>query len=100
MRSGRTGRWPTVPDNVGELHEVWLELSSGSRVIVGRDLPDRAAASAVANNWIRIAREEDGLHETMPGSGVVVRATAIVAIKAQPQPPKNWLRGPRDGSWL
>ena len=83
-----------------ELHEVWLELSSGSRVIVGRNLADRAAASVVANRWIAIAREEDGLHETTPGSGVVVRATAIIAIKAQLQPAKSWLRGPRDGSWL
>ena len=83
-----------------ELHEVWIELVSGSRVIVGRSLPDRAAASVVANRWISIARSEDGLHETMPGSGVVVRATAIVAIKAQPQPAKNWINGPREGSWL
>jgi hypothetical protein len=83
-----------------ELHEVWLELSSGSRVVVGQNLADRAAASVVANRWIAIAREEDGLHETIPGSGVVVRATAIVAIKAQLQPAKSWLRGPRDGSWL
>jgi len=83
-----------------DVHEVWLELSSGSKVLVGHDLPDRAAASVIANRWIAIAREEDGLHETTPGSGVVVRATAIVAIKAQVQPAKNWLRGPRDGSWL
>jgi hypothetical protein len=83
-----------------DLHEVWLELSSGSRVIVGRNLPDGMTASLVANRWIAIAREEDGLHETSPGSGVVVRATAIVAIKAQVQPVKSWARGPRDGSWL
>ena len=83
-----------------EMHEVWVELSSGSRAIVGRSLPDRTAASLVANRWIAIARSEDGLHETMPGSGVVVRATAIVAIKAQPQPTKNWINGPREGSWL
>jgi hypothetical protein len=83
-----------------ELHEVWIELTSGSRAIVGRSLPDRTAASLVANRWIAIARSEDGLHETMPGSGVVVRATAIIAIKAQPQPSKNWINGPRDGSWL
>ncbi len=89
-----------VPDDVVEFHEVWLELSSGSRVVVGRDLPDSAAASAVANRWIAIAGGEDRLHETTPGSGVVVRATAIVAIKAQPQPQTNWLRGPREGSWL
>ncbi len=83
-----------------ELHEVWLELSSGSRVVVGHNLPDRAAASLIANRWIAIAREEDGLHETRPGSGVVVRATAIVAVKAQLQPTRNWLRGPREGNWL
>jgi hypothetical protein len=84
----------------GELQEVWLELTSGTRVIVGRDLPSRAAASAVANHWIAIAREEDGLHESAPGSGVVVRATSIIAIKAQTQPSKGFLTGPRDGSWL
>jgi hypothetical protein len=83
-----------------ELHEVWIELSSGSRVIVGRSLPDRATASLVANRWIAIARSEDGLHETVPGSGVVVRASAIIAVKAQVQPAKNWVTGPRDGSWL
>ena len=87
-------------DDSPELHEVWLELTSGSRVLVGQNLPDRAAASMVANRWIAIAREEDGLHETIPGSGVVVRATSIVAIKAQIQPQQGWLRGPRDGSWL
>ena len=86
--------------DVDDLHEVWLELSSGSRVVGGRNLPDGMAASLVANRWIAIAREEDGLHETSPGSGVVVRATSIVAIKAQVQPAKNWARGPRDGSWL
>jgi hypothetical protein len=84
----------------GELHEVWIELTSGSRALVGRSLPDRAAASLVANRWIAIARSEDGLHETMAGSGVVVRATAIIAIKAQPQPVRNWVSGPREGSWL
>lgn len=83
-----------------ELHEVWVELSSGSRAIVGRSLPDRAAASLVANRWIAIARSEDGLHETLPGSGVVVRASAIIAIKAQPQPVRSWVNGPREGSWL
>ncbi|QNK79263.1 hypothetical protein [Nakamurella sp. PAMC28650] len=84
----------------GDLHEVWLELTSGTRVLVGHNLPSKAAASVVANRWIAIAREEDGLHESAPGSGVVVRATAIVAIKAQIQPVKSFLAGPRDGSWL
>lgn len=83
-----------------ELHEVWIELTSGSRAIVGRSLPDRSAASLVANRWIGIARSEDGLHETMPGSGVVVRATAIIAIKAQLQPSKSWVSGLREGNWL
>ena len=83
-----------------ELHEVFIELTSGTRAVVGRGLPDRAAASMVANRWIAIARSEDGLHETLPGSGVLVRASAIVAIKAQPQPTKNWISGPREGSWL
>ena len=90
-----------MPDeHPDDRHEVWLELTSGTRVIVGFDLPDRAAASVVANRWIAIAREEDGLHEARPGSGVVVRATSIIAIKAQVQPAKSFLRGPRDGSWL
>ncbi|SDP16109.1 hypothetical protein SAMN04515671_3080 [Nakamurella panacisegetis] len=87
-------------DHPDDRHEVFLELTSGTRVIVGSNLPDRAAASLVANRWIVIAREEDGLHETHPGSGVVVRATSIIAIKAQVQPAKSFLRGPRDGSWL
>ena len=69
-------------------------------MVVGRNLPDGMSASLVANRWIAIAREEDGLHETSPGSGVVVRATSIVAIKAQVQPKQNFIRGPRDGSWL
>lgn len=88
-----------MPD-VPELHEVILELSSGTRVVVGHDLPDRGTASVVANRWIAIARDAIGLHETRPGSGVVVRASSIIAVKAQVQPGKNWLRGPRDGSWL
>ena len=83
-----------------ELHEVILELSSGTRVVVGHDLPDRGAASAVANRWIAIAREAIGLHETQSGNGVVVRASSIIAVKAQLQPARNWLRGPRDGNWL
>lgn len=87
-------------NNPDDRHEVWLELTSGTRVLVGSELPDRVAASIVANRWIAIAREQDGLHETQVGSGVVVRATSIIAIKAQVQPAKSFLRGPRDGSWL
>lgn len=92
-----------MPDPV--LHEVWLELVSGSRVVVGRDLPDVPAANAVARHWRRIAEHEpDLLHETLPGSGCVVRGSAIVAIKAQHQPrpgaAEALLKVPRDGTWL
>lgn len=66
-------------------HEVFLELSSGSRVLVGTDLPDVAAANDVARHWRQIAETEpDILHETMPGSGCIVRGSAIIAIKARP----------------
>ncbi len=84
------------------LHEVWLELVSGSRVVVGRDLPDVAAANTVARHWRQLAETEpDILHETAPGSGCVVRGSAIVAIKAQHQPkPAGLLKGGRDGTWL
>jgi hypothetical protein len=86
-------------------HEVWLELASGSRVLVGTDLPDVAAANAVARRWREIAETQPGaLHETMPGSGCIVRGSAIVAIKAQPQPKpakaETLLRIGRDGRWL
>jgi len=85
----------------GVVHEVFLELSSGSRVIVGRDLPDVASANVVARHWRQLAETEpDLLHETMPGSGCVVRGSAIVAIKAQHQPKPGMLKGPRDGAWL
>jgi hypothetical protein len=83
------------------LHEVFLELASGSRVIVGRDLPDVASANDLARHWRQLAETEpDLLHETMPGSGCIVRGSAIVAIKAQHQPKPGMLKGPRDGSWL
>ncbi|GGM11993.1 hypothetical protein [Nakamurella endophytica] len=83
------------------LHEVWLELCSGSRVVVGRDLPDVAAANAVASRWIALARDRpDDLHETGAGSGCVVRGSAVVAVKAQHQPTGGRLRGPREGVWL
>jgi hypothetical protein len=86
-------------------HEVFLELSSGSRVLVGTDLPDIPAANVVARQWRQIAETEpDLLHETMPGSGVVVRGSAIIAIKAQPQPKQNLAEGlfkpAREGTWL
>jgi hypothetical protein len=87
------------------LHEVFLELSSGSRVLVGTDLPDVASANAVARRWRQIAETEpEILHETMPGSGCIVRGSAIVAIKAQQQPKPNraeaLLKVSREGSWL
>jgi hypothetical protein len=85
----------------GVRHEVFLELSSGSRVVVGRDLPDVASANEIARRWRQLAETEpDILHETMPGSGCIVRGAAIVAIKAQPEPKPGLLKGPRDGSWL
>lgn len=87
------------------LHEVFLELSSGSRVLVGTDLPDVSAANAIARRWRQLAETEpDTLHETMPGSGCIVRGSAIVAIKAQQQPKPGkaeaLLKLGRDGAWL
>ena len=89
----------------GFLHEVWLELASGSRVLVGTDLADVPAANAVARHWRQIAETEpDIMHETMPGSGCIVRGSAIVAIKAQRQPKPGkaeaLLKLGRDGTWL
>jgi hypothetical protein len=82
-------------------HEVFLELTSGSRVLVGTELPDVAAANEVARRWRALAENEpDVLHETMPGSGCIVRGSAIIAIKAQLQPKPTLLKAPRDGSWL
>ncbi|MDT4919085.1 MAG: hypothetical protein QOI15_2447 [Pseudonocardiales bacterium] len=83
------------------LHEVFLELTSGTRVLVGSDLPDVAAANEVARRWRTIAEHEpDLLHETVPGSGCVVRGSAIIAIKAHHKPAKSVLKTPRDGLWL
>jgi hypothetical protein len=87
------------------MHEVFLELVSGSRVLVGTDLPDVAAANAVARRWRQLAEtQSDVMHETMPGSGCIVRGSAIIAIKAQPQPKPGradtLLKVPREGSWL
>ena len=86
-------------------HEVFLELVSGSRVLVGADLPDVAAANTIARRWREIAETApDVMHETMPGSGCIVRGSAIVAIKAQHQPRPNkaetLLKVGRDGAWL
>ncbi len=89
------------PAGDGPFHEVFLELSSGTRVIVGRNLPDSATASDVANKWIRLARDHaDELHLTMPHSGTLVRGSAIVAIQARLQPVKGLLKPPREGVWL
>jgi hypothetical protein len=93
-----------MPD--GPLHEVWLELTSGTRVLVGSELADVKAASEVATHWKELAQTRpDELHETMRGSGVVVRGAAIIAIKAQlePKPPGSLgglIKVPRDGTWL
>jgi len=87
------------------VQEVWLELSSGSRVLVGVDLPDVASAMEVARRWKAIAESGGGeLVETLPNSGCVVRGSAIVAIKVQPQPKARLLDGvlntERPGRWL
>jgi hypothetical protein len=84
------------------LHEVWLELVSGSRVLVGTDLPDVPSANTIARHWRQLAETEpDIMHETTAGSGCVVRGSAIVAIKAQHQPkPAGMLKGGREGTWL
>ena len=88
------------------LHEVWLELVSGSRVVVGSELPDVAAASAVARQWREIAETGgDGFHESQPGSGCIVRASSIIAVKAQRQDKKGVAESllkvnTRPGIWL
>lgn len=88
------------------LHEVFLELASGTRVLVGHDLPDVKAANDVARHWRQLAETEpDILHETMPGSGCIVRGSAIIAIKAQHQAKPGFAEGLlgrtiREGSWL
>jgi hypothetical protein len=88
-----------------DLHEVFLELSSGTRVVVGKDLPDIPAANEVAKHWKAVAdSHSDRLVESMPGSGCVLRPSAIIAIKAQVQPKPSKLEGvlkvDRPGSWL
>ena len=97
-----SGSWSLASGRpVPSVHEVWLELTSGTRVIVGRDLPDVPTANDLASRWIGLARDRpDELHETRPGSGCVVRGSAIIAIKAQPQAPVSKLRGFREGVWL
>jgi hypothetical protein len=90
---------------MADLHEVWLELVSGSRVLVGKDLPDHAAASEVAKHWRAIAESaSDRLYESMPKSGCLIRGSSIIAIKAQLQPKPSKLEGvlkvDRPGAWL
>lgn len=87
------------------MHEVWLELVSGTRVLVGTDLPDVPAANAIARHWRQLAETQpDVLHETMPGSGCIVRGSAIAAIKAQPAPrpskAETMFKVARPGVWL
>src|ERR1700712_5259813 len=96
---------PTRDNAFMPTHEVWLELSSGTRVIVGSGLPNVRAASAVATQWKEIAETSPNeLHETERGSGIAIRGSAIVAIKAQEESKVKTLGGlikaPRDGSWL
>ena len=86
-------------------HEVWLELSSGTRVLLGSALNDVSAANAIAVKWKELAETRpDELHETARGSGIVVRGSAIIAIKAQLETKPNSLGGlikvNRDGVWL
>jgi hypothetical protein len=87
------------------LHEVWLELASGTRVLVGTDLPDVPAANDLARRWRQLAETEpDIMHETIPGSGVIVRGSAIIAIKAQqqhrPSRGEGLFKPAREGTWL
>jgi hypothetical protein len=68
-------------------------------------LPNVRAASAVATQWKEIAETSPNeLHETERGSGIAIRGSAIVAIKAQEESKVKTLGGlikaPRDGSWL
>ncbi len=87
------------------MHEVWLELVSGSRVLVGAELADVPAANAVARRWRELAETQpDALHETTPGSGCIVRGSAIIAIKAQeqvrPGRAEQLFKVGRPGTWL
>ena len=85
--------------------KVWLEPASGTRVLVGSDLPDIEAANLVAPRWRELAvTQPDRPHGTAPGSGCIVRASAIIAITAHEQPKPSKLDGlitaPRPGVWL
>ena len=89
------------------VHEVWLELVSGSRVVVGsptcRTSPRPARWPGSGARSPRPAA--DGFYETQPGSGCIVRASSIVAIKAQRQDKKGVAESllkanTRPGTWL
>jgi hypothetical protein len=90
---------------MAEVHEVFVELVSGTRVVVGKDLPGFAAVNEIARHWREIAeRAETQLYESMPGSGTLIRGSSIIAVKAQLQPKAGKLEGvlkvDRSGSWL
>jgi hypothetical protein len=90
---------------MAEAHEVFVELVSGTRVVVGKDLPGFAEVNEIARHWREVAeRAENTLYESMPGSGCLIRGASIVAVKAQPQPKAGKLEGvlkvERAGSWL
>jgi hypothetical protein len=72
---------------MADRHEVWVELASGTRVHVGRDLATFAEASEVARHWRGIAESgSERMYESMPQSGTLIRGSSIIAIRAQLQP--------------
>ena len=83
-----------------------MELVSGSRVLVGSDLPDVAGGQRDRAAVARDRRDRpDGMFETQPGSGCIVRGSAIIAIKAQRQEKKGVAESllktnTRPGTWL
>jgi hypothetical protein len=90
---------------VAELHEVFVELVSGTRVVVGKDLATYAEVNEIARRWREIAeRAESAMYESLPGSGCLIRGSSIIAVKGQPQPKMRKLEGAlkveRAGSWL
>lgn len=90
---------------MAELHEVFVELVSGTRVVVGKDLPNYADVNEIARRWREIAERADTtMYESLPGSGCLIRGASIIAVKAQPQPKAGKLEAAlkveRAGSWL
>jgi len=90
---------------MAELHEVFVELVSGTRVVVGKDLPSFADVNDIARRWREIAeRAENTMYESLPGSGCMIRGSSIIAVKAQLQPKAGMLEGvlkvERPGAWL